>query len=209
MLRMIAALVLACLTGAPAWGQTDDAFPVRGSSVEAEQVLDSFARCVAENRAPFARQVLQQPLGSKEQGAMIRAHLPSGPNDCLGSRGLKLVFRPIPFAGGLASYFLTVRYPRYDLPELVRGAPAPILERPPERFGLCVVQHDTAGSVALVKTRLGGAEADAAVAAMGPALSACVTPGATVHLDKLGLRSAVAVVLYRYAAAAEDGAARN
>ncbi len=207
MFRPIALLLLAALTGAPALAHADDdAFPLTASAVEAERALESFARCVAETRTPLAREVLEQSLGSPAQGALIKAGMPNGSDYCLGSSSVKLVFRPIPFAGGLASYFVTTRYVRYDLPAFVRAGTLPVVQGSPERCGLCLVQHDAAGALALIRTRLGGPEEDSAIAALQPALAACVTAGVTLHLDKLAIRSVAAVVLYRYAAAAEAGA---
>lgn len=74
-------------------------------------------------------------------------------------------------------------------------------------YGECVARADPAGALRLILTNVGSAEEDQAFAAMGDALSACLTPGQTLKFGKTSLRGTVAMNLYRLAKAPKVPAA--
>ena len=65
-----------------------------------------------------------------------------------------------------------------------------------QEFGACVVQADTGAALGLVRSAPGSREEAAAVAAMRPALSPCISRGAKLNFTRDELRLAVAEPLY-------------
>jgi hypothetical protein len=68
-------------------------------------------------------------------------------------------------------------------------------------FGECTVRADPPGSLALILSNPASKAEAAAFAGLQPALSSCLTKGATIQLDKAAIRGSIAMNLYRLAKA--------
>lgn len=68
-------------------------------------------------------------------------------------------------------------------------------------YGECVVRADPADALALVLSEQSSADEASAFGKLQPALSSCLTRGATITLDKAAIRGSVAMNLYRLAKA--------
>jgi hypothetical protein len=69
------------------------------------------------------------------------------------------------------------------------------------RLGECIVRRDPAGVRPLFDTDVDGQRERQALAAIAPAISACVAPGEQVRVDRYALRAALATSYFRLAAA--------
>lgn len=81
------------------------------------------------------------------------------------------------------------------------------------QLGECVVRLSPAEALQLFRTNAGSTEESTALAALNPAISACVPAGSTVELTKASLRGTIGVNYYRLAnapraVAAAGGTAR-
>ena len=73
------------------------------------------------------------------------------------------------------------------------------------RIGDCLVRNDHVNARTLLRTKINGADENAAVKALVPALQGCVPKGRTLQIDKTGIRTGVAIAYYRLARAPGGG----
>ena len=196
-----------------------------GSQSVSRAVMAEFARCVVRRKHDAAAQVVLDPAADlgveRERGLFI--------SDCMPS-GSRMRAKATQMRYGLAEALALVDLkqipasfdgvgPLEHRPFVDRPMPADVAANPARLagwkafaeaatayaalspFGECVARADTGGSAALLRTRLDSDAEQAAIAAMGPALSGCLAKGQKIAINRFNLRGTVAVNLYRLARA--------
>jgi hypothetical protein len=167
------------------------------SSARDIRILHEFARCVAHRQATRARAVLAMDYRDQAYGheliRLVDSQLSCAPPGVLR-------FSRLPFAGGLAEALLHDRLGQGDLATLVGYDPA----RPPlqardqgETMSLCAVRADPARVAALLATDPGSQAEAAALNGVTPQVGNCLAAGASMRLNRLGLRAMLALAAYR------------
>lgn len=170
------------------WGQPVD--PV------AAQAIRNFALCAVQRTPAGAERLLGMDFRNDDYGAAVQRYA-TGHDYC--GRGT-LRFSSVLFAGGLAEGLLR-RMGNAGQSLSPAASPATPFEARDETeyVGLCVARTAPAEVRALLRTEPASPEERAAVAALSPALTACVRQGQTMRLNRPGLRAIVALATYRIA----------
>jgi hypothetical protein len=170
------------------------------------QVLNSFARCLAQAKPDMARAVLALPTGSREQMAAAAGML-NGNDPCGPDRGeFELDIRGLGLIGGLAEGLLDVQSQTRNMATLASWNDQAIdgsglrPRNANEDLGLCVVRRAPDETRRLLGTASGSSGEQQAVNAIVPHLGPCSPAGASLSFDRPTIRAQLAIALYRAAA---------
>ena len=196
---LIAASLLAAM---PAMAQdAGSAAPVPPPAPDARsmQYLANYANCLVEKRPKIVRSILSMDFRTEEYGKAL-LDLGDGPNNCMDRDIRRARFNGLPFAAALAEGVIRRDYAGRPLRTLI---PADWTARPiearneAEQTALCLVQRSPDAVGALLASPPMSDGANAAVAAMAPALPGCVAGGGKVRLTRPFLRAVLATATLR------------
>lgn len=226
MMRSLATLIFATLLlgmAAPALAE-----PETGSRVDrarsavtdtanepnARQAVNQFSRCIGETRAQWADQVLELPLNSAEQMALVRKRI-GGWDDCMQTWQFDMAVPPPSLIGGMAEARVRKLYKVEDAARFAAVTDDQLFASPAaprdtgEDFAMCLVRKNPVAARQLLETQVAGPLENAAVQRLMPNLPDCVPAGVSLALNKSTIRVYVAYGLYRlhtkYPAAARNG----
>lgn len=172
------------------------------SDASARRVARTFAACVARNRPRLADDVLALPSSSPEQLRRVSRSI-GGEDDCMGYSTLQLRSSPRSLAGGMAEYALQGRLANVSLEPVITLTDEQIELRglrprnAYEDLALCIVRRDPALVRSFVLTEPATPAEQAAFRGLIVHVGPCVTEGQNLTLNVPGLRSILAVGLYR------------
>ena len=170
-------------------------------------VMHQFARCVADQHQKGAMALLALPYLSDEQSNAVGS-LVGGNEDCMGSDGVGLRFKPPAIVGGMAEQLIANRYKNANVIRFAGMTDETLdqLSVKPrnyaEDFAQCVVRRDPQKVTQLIQTRPTSDEEAAIVQQLVPHLGPCLVSGQKISLNKPSVRSILAVGLYRMLASA-------
>jgi hypothetical protein len=201
------ALLPAAAWGDPPTGSRVDRTPgaVRtpaNDEINSQQIMRTFAMCVARARPQLAAGVLALPYLSPEQSGRVHDRL-GGSHDCMGRTAVDLSFRAPSILEGFAAQLVQQRFATADLGPVSAWTDEQVIARGLrprngyEDFSLCMVRTQPALIRAYVLTEPGSAEEQASYRQVLPHIGSCVAAGQTLSLDRRGVRSVLAVGLYR------------
>lgn len=168
----------------------------------ARQVVQAFSTCLFSERRPLANLVLAAPYSSDRQVAVIRDAM-QGEQDCLGRSGLAMAVSAPTLAGALAEAGVHARFAAADFSRVSALTDAEVARdglmprNGYEDLALCVVRAGPAAVKDFISTEPGSTFEQVAFHAVVPLVAPCVPQGQNLSLDMAGLRSVVAVGLYR------------
>jgi hypothetical protein len=182
-----AVFIFASLGVAPALAERGDQLRFGGepSSPDEIRILADFSRCVARRQGGQARGLLAMDFHDRLYGRTLN-RLVQSQRSCAPPGQLK--FAGLPFAGGLAETLLHDR--------LGQGALAPLVAYDPARPAIQARSESETMSLCTVR-----AEPDrvAALNGLTPAVGQCLAAGASMRLNRLGLRAMLALAAWRLA----------
>jgi len=179
-------------------GAAEAAAQGRRNSPLAAQAMHNFAICAANRSPRGAARLLAMDFRTEAYTQALR-RFALGHNSCT-ARRTSLRFSGSLFAGGLAEQLLREPIGARPLALLVAHDPArPAIEArdETEAMGLCTVRQAPAETQALLATEPGSAQEAAAAAALTPAITACLTRGQAMRLNRPGMRALLALAAYR------------
>lgn len=178
--------------------------PRRSSSAASpRQVLNSFARCLAQVKNEPARALLALPSVSREQ-ILAAGPLISGNDRCGGNAEVEV--EEIGLLGGLAEGLLQSEPQARNLASLSTwsdGAVSRSELRPRnghEDMGLCIVRRAPREVNALLASVPDSPGEGRAIGALRPYLGPCAPAGSTLSLNRVMIRTQLAIAAYRAAA---------
>jgi hypothetical protein len=193
----LAALATLAL-GGPADSQQRTFFGREVTTAEAARTLHDFSRCVVTRSPGRARDILSLDSTTEEYHDRIRTFAQTY-SHCA-PRGHRLAFSSLPFAGDMAE--LLLRADSSDLAARVAYDPA----RPPlaarsesEAMALCAVRAAPAKVSAVLATGVFSPEEAAALHELMPEVRSCLAAGASLRVNRMGLRAMLALAAYRLA----------
>lgn len=170
--------------------------------INSQQVMRTFAMCVARARPQLAAAVLALPYLSSEQAQRVRDRL-GGSHDCMGRTAIDLRFSPPSILEGFAAQMVRQRFATVDLGPVLAWTDEQVIARGLrprngyEDFSLCMVRAQPGLIRTYVLTDPGSPEEQASYRQVLPHIGSCVAEGQTLSLDRRGVRSVLAVGLYR------------
>lgn len=168
------------------------------ATADAARTLHDFSRCVVIRSPGRARAILAMDFTTDEYRDRIRRFAETW-EQCV-PRGHSLAFSTLPFAGDMAEVLL-----RADPSDLVRqvaydpARPALTARSEPEAMALCAVRAAPQKTSALLATPVFSPEEAAAIHDVMPQVQSCLTAGVRLSLNRIGLRSMLALAAYRLA----------
>ncbi|HYI64650.1 MAG TPA: hypothetical protein VEW71_07170 [Allosphingosinicella sp.] len=163
------------------------------------RALHEFSRCAAQRWEGRARAILAMDYRTDDYRNRIR-RFAQDQWRCF-PRGM-LRFGQMLFAGGMAEALLPGRLAGADLAARVAHDPA----RPPlqardqsEMMSLCTVRAASAEVAALLRTQAASEPETAALRGLIPQMSRCLGAGQAVRVNRVGMRSVLALAAYRLA----------
>jgi hypothetical protein len=214
------AFAIVSVTGTTAAVRAQDE-GIAASRLESEQLLAEFADCVVSKRsyraavAAFERAVPGTPEGA---AAAHKAADLSCLNNAAQRKRSRITMRlqPETFRDALYPALYRRRFPQAPSPAALSALPP--MELAPEfdgdvaalpqgytarrSLGDCVARRDPVNAHAMVVAGVGKPAEAAAVAALKPAIAACLPAGTTLRLDLAALRAYTGESLYKLAVAA-------
>ena len=172
--------------------QAEPSEPIYIPRPEAVRELHQFAGCIVRQRTLEARGVLAMDFRTRSYQRRLQALARSG-DGCF-ERGV-MSMGNLPFAGSLAEH-LFLRSHADKAPSALLAAEFPRPRSRSEALSYCVVRQAPAESRAVLDTRVTSAEEATALNALRPAIAACLEDREEAQLNRLGLRSLIAIALY-------------
>lgn len=199
--RLVAVVgVLTLAMSAPAMAAPERPAP----TALALEAMRNFGRCVVEASPAGPKGVLAMDFRTPAYRDWLNA-LGRGHGRCLNNND-EMRGAGVLFAGALAEGLLTSET-RAPLAASLGGA-VPIVSRSmSETMALCVVRADPAATANLIATTPASPEEERAFGSVSAQLPGCLAKGASVKLNRPGLRAIIALAAYRIAAA--NGAVRG
>lgn len=197
----VAAFIIAGLGATPGLAERGDQLRLGGepSSPEEIRILGDFSRCVAHRQSGQARALLAMDFHDRTYGRTLN-RLVQSQRSCAPPGQLK--FAGLPFAGGLAEALLHDRLGQGALAPAVAYDPArPAIQArsESETMSLCTVRAEPERVAALLATGAGTQAEVVALNALTPAVGQCLAAGASMRLNRLGLRAMLALAAWRLA----------
>jgi hypothetical protein len=197
--KLLAGLAFASAAGTALAGDRAPRAELAGApSVEDRRALLQFARCVVTHEPGRARGIILGDYTSDAYRNDLRRLADAG-NVCLPG-GSRLRFGGVLLAGNLAETLLHDAAPRGTLADRVAFNPALPRFRAYDQgevTSICMVRDAPAETEALLTTAQGSPEETAALDRIMPHLAACLASGVEMHLNRPGLRAALALAAYR------------
>ena len=189
--------------GVPLRARIPDSTRLTGEQA-AQVTMNRYMACVVQRQRGKAERYVALPSGSPEARALVPV---LASYECLDSGELR--FQPRLMRGGIYEALYRADFGRLPPGDLSARAPVTYVavgEDDPQRaallaFGDCVSRADAKGSHALLLSAPAGKAEGDAIAALMPALNACLSQGATVRFSRPSLRGVVAETTYRIAKA--------
>jgi hypothetical protein len=162
----------------------------------AAQAIRNFGICAATRTPSGAEALLEMDYRTQEHRDATRTYA-VGHAEC--APGAELRFSGLPFVGALAEAFVR-RLPPGEFSRRVAYDPArPALTArdETEMMALCTVRRDPTRAQALLAAEPGTAAERVASRALTPSIRACLGAGQSMRLNRMALRSLVAIAAYR------------
>ncbi|MEA3032998.1 MAG: hypothetical protein QOH86_1014 [Sphingomonadales bacterium] len=169
--------------------------------------------CIASSQWDVARPLFDTRIGSREEGAILR-RLEGGSEGSPCSYAMLMKLTSMMMRGGIAEARYRYVYARNAPPPppvAAEAAPAPEgasfawvgfnQESAPGRvhaFAVCLVEHETGGVDAVLRSRWGSKEERAAYQALSRRVGPCLHPGESLKANSLTLRSWLGDAMYQY-----------
>ncbi|MEA3063350.1 MAG: hypothetical protein QOJ94_3131 [Sphingomonadales bacterium] len=168
--------------------------------------------CIASSQWDVARPLFDTRIGSREEDAILR-RLEGGSEGSPCSYAMLMKLTSMMMRGGIAEARYRYVYARNAPPPPVAAdiAPAPEgasfawvgfnQESAPGRlhaFAVCLVEHETGGVDAVLRSRWGSKEERAAYQALSRRVGPCLHPGESLKANSLTLRSWLGDAMYQY-----------
>ena len=190
-------VVLALVFAGTAHAQQRTRFGGEVSTADAALTLHNFSRCVAHRWPERARAILAMDFTTDEYRRRIRTFAHDVWQCAPQSR---LSFSLLPFAGNMAEALLVDE--AGNLAERVSYDPArpPLVARSEtEAMALCAVRAAPQEVSRLLATQVFSDEEAAALREIRPEVQSCLAAGISVSLNRIDLRSMLALAAYRLA----------
>lgn len=172
--------------------------PEHGLLDVAIRKVHAHGQCYVEQQPALAQRLVDAPPGSEEQAAVAK-DLERAKVKC-GYPGDDLKAPPMLFAGAVAEHLLETRLANRPLALAPEGA-GPLPRNGTEALGQCVARRNPENVRALLATTPTGPDEGVAARRIVPDLSPCVMEGTTLRLNKVSMRSLLAIGLHREASA--------
>jgi hypothetical protein len=167
--------------------------------------------CIASSQWDVARPLFDTRIGSREEEAILR-RLEGGSEGSPCSYAMLMKLTSMMMRGGIAEARYRYVYARNAPPPVAAEvAPAPEgasfawvgfnQESAPGRvhaFAVCLVEHETGGVDAVLRSRWGSKEERAAYQALSRRVGPCLHPGESLKANSLTLRSWLGDAMYQY-----------
>lgn len=170
------------------------------TTAEAARTLQDFSQCVVIRAPGRARALLAMDFNTDEYQNRLRTFAESY-WQCVPT-GHRLGFSRLPFAGDLAEQLMRLDAHGVDLATQVAYDPA----RPPvaarseqEAMALCAVRAAPQKVAVLLATPVFSAEEATAARDMAPEVQSCLAAGISLSLNRMALRSMLALAAWRLA----------
>ena len=171
------------------------------------EAMQNFDKCVVETTPAGAKKVLAMDFRTPAYRETLR-EIGRGHSRCMLNNS-EMRGSGVLFAGSMAEALLTSET-RHPLTSALAYDPA----RPPiearsqsETMALCVVRADPAATARMVESLPATAAEEQAMASLSTRLPGCLAKGASMTLNRPGLRAIVSLAAYRVAVA--NGAVRG
>ena len=174
--------------------QAERAEPLNIPEAEAVRTMHEFAGCVVRERGGEARAVLDMDFRTAAYRRRLR-NLATANNRCLGRPVMSM--SNLAFAGGLAEQLFLRSHAAIDAAALA-AVPLEARDRT-EMLTHCVVRRSPTEARAVLHAAPTSPEEAAALGALRPAIAACLDGADEAQFNRTGLRSLVALALYRLA----------
>ena len=180
------------LAAAPIGGAKSDDLSV--------QAMHNFGACVVRTTPAGAEEVLAMDFRTEAYQKKLR-RLAKGHGRCTRSR-TELKFNGVLFAGAMAEALVEERKGGV----IAASQPAsPLAARSPlENMALCTVVTSPAEVSKLLATDVTTAEEHTAIEALSPTLNACLSGADKAEINKVGLRSVLALAAWRIASSSPN-----
>jgi hypothetical protein len=172
--------------------QTGPSEPIYSPQPEAVRTLHEFSGCIVRQRTSEARAVLAMDFRTPAYRRRLQ-ELARSSDGCF--EGNVMSMGNLPFAGSLAEQ-LFLRSHAATAPSALLAGEFPQSRSRSEALSYCVVQRAPAEARAVLDTAVTSPEEAAALNALRPAIAACLEGQEQAQLNRLGLRSLIAIALY-------------
>ena len=179
--------------------QATAAEPISIPAPEAIRALHEAAGCVVREQTGEARAVLAMDFRTRAYRERL-LRLARSTDRCFDGY---LASSGVTFVGALAEQLL-LRDRRAADPSAVASTEAPQPRSRTEAMSFCVVRRAPAESRAVLETPVTSTGEAAALDSLRPAIAACLDGAEEAQLNRPGLRSLVALALYRLSATRAD-----
>ena len=174
--------------------QTERAEPLYVPEAEAVQTMHAFAGCIVRERTAEARVLLVRDYRTAAYNRRLR-NLARSTDDCF-HRGW-MGMSGVAFGGALAEK-LFLRFHATADPAALATIPYESRDRTDE-MSHCVVRRSPAAARAVLDTAPTSPQEASALQALRPAIAECLQDADEAQFNRLGLRSLVALALFRRA----------
>ena len=175
-------------------------------SPQARRALRSMVMCLADLRPGWARDTLEQPYLSQQQGAAAAAIM-SGRDNCLSVHEAEMTFRTSTLVGSIAEYYIRQPTSAANFSRAAANLNRATPKNASEDFALCVATRDPAAARELALSDPGSRSEASSAQRLSAFIPDCTNPGERLTVDLQSLRALSAVAIYR--AMQTETASRN